>query len=82
MLSLGSFIQGCFGDVRLIEEYLNSKIYLLDNLPSTGITMATTKTRRPPNCFNFLRQLEILGRAGHDGTAEAFTVLKPKYLAS
>ena len=30
-------------------------------------------TRKLPNCFNFLRQLEILGRAGHDGSASAFT---------
>ena len=41
-------------------------------LPTAGITMAAS-TRKLPNCFNFLRQLEILGRAGHDGSAGAFT---------
>ena len=47
----------------------NISIYLL--LPTAGITMAAS-TRKMPNCFNFLRQLEILGRAGHDGSAGAF----------
>ncbi|CAL1136878.1 unnamed protein product [Cladocopium goreaui] len=32
-----------------------------------GITLGSTKTRRPPNAFNFLRQLEILQKGGFDG---------------
>ena len=36
---------------------------------ATGITCQSTETRRAPNCFNLLRQLEVLERAG--GAVEA-----------
>lgn len=38
-----------------------------------GITMGSVATRRAPNCFNFLRQIQILEKSGLDGK-KTFTV--------
>ena len=32
----------------------------------TGITLASTTTRRPPNAMNFIRQLEVLQKSGDE----------------
>lgn len=37
-----------------------------------SVTAASTSTRRPANCFNFLRQLQVLEKAG-DETVATFT---------
>ena len=36
-----------------------------------GVTLGSVKTRKGPNCFNFLRQVEVLCRAGEEAS---FTV--------
>ena len=36
-----------------------------------GITMASSKTRKPPNAFNFLRQNDVLKKAGLDDGFDA-----------
>lgn len=46
--------------------------FALATLWCAGITMASTSTRRSPNCFNLLRQMHVLSRAG--AAAEATTV--------
>lgn len=38
-----------------------------------GITLGSVATRRAPNCFNFLRQIQILEKSGADGRRQ-FTV--------
>lgn len=35
-----------------------------------GITLASTSTRRPPHCFNLMRQIDVLERAKTSETAE------------
>ena len=39
-------------------------------LANRGITMSTI--RKPPNCFTFLRQCEVLHRAGHGNATQQF----------
>lgn len=34
-----------------------------------SVTAASTATRRPANCFNFLRQLQVLEKAGDESVA-------------
>ena len=36
----------------------------------SGATLQHTQTRRPPNCFNFLRQVEIIERSGGAGVTQ------------
>ena len=43
-----------------------------------GITLQSTSTRRPPHCFNFLRQVECLAKAGYGGATSQFEVAHPK----
>lgn len=31
--------------------------------------MGSTSTRKAPHCFNFIRQMQVLGRAGAQGEA-------------
>ena len=37
-----------------------------------GITLASVGTRKSPNAFTFLRQVEVLSRAGHGGVTKQF----------
>ena len=39
-----------------------------------GMTMASAATRKSPHVFQFLRQVEVLTRAGHGGAAQQFEV--------
>ena len=36
----------------------------------SGATLQHTQTRRPPHCFNFLRQVEIIERSGGAGVTQ------------
>ena len=42
-----------------------------------GITMSSAATRRHPHVFNFLRQVEVLSRAGHGQAGQQFEVARP-----
>ena len=37
-----------------------------------GVSLVAATTRKPPNCFNFLRQIEILQQAGGPGPEQQF----------
>ena len=55
---------------RTIHAVVGSYRSIRDQvMANRGLTLQSTSTRRAPNCFNFLRQVEVLSRAGH-GTAK------------
>lgn len=41
-------------------------------MANRGITMAASATRRAPNAFNLIRQVEVLQRAGHGSVTQQF----------
>lgn len=59
---------------------LSPSFSLVAFVVSAGITMSSTSTRRAPNCFNLLRQMDVLTRAG--AATEATSVaLDPNMLS-
>lgn len=56
-------VHGAVGRYGGVKDRLNAH---------RGITLGSIKTRRSPNCFNFLRQVQILEKAGGDAK-KAFT---------
>ncbi|CAK9059271.1 FO synthase subunit 1 [Durusdinium trenchii] len=49
------------------SAFLETPQDTLPTLPGKGITLGSVKTRRAPNAFNFLRQIDILAKGGFDG---------------
>ena len=41
-------------------------------MANRGITMASSMTRRAPHAFNFLRQVEVLSKAGYGNANQQF----------
>ncbi len=56
-----------WGFVKHLDEFNHWGQFILH----AGITMASSKTRKPPNAFNFLRQNDVLKKAGLDAGFDA-----------
>lgn len=66
-----------YDDVRIVIVFCQvPRFELLVHHQSWGITLSHVRTRRAPNAFNFLRQLEILKKSGSECGMSSFEVLR------
>ncbi len=63
-----SFLAAPFTEISF-SECLYQPTLLWQCVVASGVAMAQNATRRPPHCFNLLRQVRILQKAGM-GSAE------------